>query len=78
MQIISNGMLVGAEHRVVTNSSIARTTSAYFIYPSNESLIEPAKELINACNQPQYRSILFGDFRGNFFYKGAMVEAELQ
>ncbi|KAJ7974282.1 Hyoscyamine 6-dioxygenase [Quillaja saponaria] len=79
LQIISNGRLLGAEHRVVTNSSIARTTAAYFIYPSNESFIEPSKELIiNGSNQPLYKSISFGDFRGNFFYKGPKVELDLQ
>ncbi|KAK8982331.1 hypothetical protein V6N11_037502 [Hibiscus sabdariffa] len=46
LQIISNNKLKSAEHRVVTNSRVARTTAAFFIYPSDDSIIEPAKSLI--------------------------------
>ncbi|XP_054800170.1 hyoscyamine 6-dioxygenase-like [Prosopis cineraria] len=79
LQIISNGRLVGAEHRVVTNSKTSRTSVAYFVYPSNESIIEPAKVFINGGNStaPTYRSMEFAEFRRNFFYKGSRIEAEL-
>ncbi|CAL0317328.1 unnamed protein product [Lupinus luteus] len=77
LQIISNGRLIGAEHRVVTNSSTPRTSVAYFIYPSPESIIEPSKDLVNENNAPIYKSMTFGEFRMNFFNKGANIEAEL-
>ncbi|KAI4352387.1 hypothetical protein L6164_006645 [Bauhinia variegata] len=77
LQIISNGRLVGAEHRAVTNSSMARTSVAYFIYPSYESLIEPAQALVNGSTPPLYKSMTFAEFHKNFFHKGPKFEAEL-
>ncbi|XP_054801555.1 protein DOWNY MILDEW RESISTANCE 6-like [Prosopis cineraria] len=78
LQIISNGRLIGVEHRVVTNSSSSRTSVSYFIYPSNESIIEPAKALINGSTTTIYRSMTCAEFRRNFFNKGPKVEDELQ
>ncbi|XP_020237103.1 hyoscyamine 6-dioxygenase [Cajanus cajan] len=78
LQIITNGRLVGAEHRAVTNSSTARTSVAYFVYPSFESIIEPAQVLINGNTPPTYKSMSFGEFRRNFFQKGPKIEEELQ
>ncbi|KAK9945121.1 hypothetical protein M0R45_010651 [Rubus argutus] len=77
LQIISNSKFKGAEHRVVTNSRAARTTIAYLIYPSNESLIEPAKALCNR-NPPLYRSLNFKEFLKIFKSKAANAEAVLQ
>ncbi|XP_028804392.1 protein DOWNY MILDEW RESISTANCE 6-like isoform X1 [Neltuma alba] len=73
LQIISNGRLIGAEHRVVTNSSTSRTSVSYFVYPSNESIIEAAKVLVNGSSTPTYRSMTCAEFRGNFFSKGPKV-----
>lgn len=71
--MISNGRVKGAEHRVVTNSTSARTSVAYFIYPSNEQFINGS-----IPSNPAYRSMSFGEFRKKFFYKGPSIEAELQ
>jgi len=62
LQIISNGKLKGAEHRVVTNSNVARTTASYFLSPSNETLIEPAKSLVDASHPALYKSLPYKDF----------------
>ncbi|GKV01880.1 hypothetical protein SLEP1_g14394 [Rubroshorea leprosula] len=62
LQIISNGKLNGAEHRVVTNRNAARTTITYFVFPTNESLIKPAKVLTNEQNPPLYKDCKFSDF----------------
>ncbi|KAK2648640.1 hypothetical protein Ddye_016129 [Dipteronia dyeriana] len=77
LKIVSNDKLNGAEHRVVTNSSEARTTVSFFIYPSSESIIEPAKGLISACGDhpPHYRALKFKDFHVNFLSKSADAEA---
>ncbi|KAK3193575.1 hypothetical protein Dsin_024885 [Dipteronia sinensis] len=77
LQIVSNDKLNGAEHRVVTNSSDARTTVSFFIYPSSESIIEPAKALVSACGDdpPRYRALKFKDFHVNFLSKSADAEA---
>ncbi|KAK8674451.1 hypothetical protein V6N13_112742 [Hibiscus sabdariffa] len=60
LQIISNDKLKSVEHRVVTNSRVARTTAAFFISPSNDSIIEPAKPLISDTSV--YRACEFKEF----------------
>ncbi|KAG2713600.1 hypothetical protein I3760_04G184300 [Carya illinoinensis] len=78
LQIISNGKLKGAEHRAVTNSTLARTSAAFFIYPCNDIVIEPEKALTNACNPPLFRSVRFKEFQSNFLSRYANSEAVLQ
>jgi len=77
LQIITNGRLLGAEHRVVTNSKSARTSVAYFIYPSFSRMIEPAQELVDETTPPIYKSMSFGEFRKNFYDKGPKIEQVL-
>ncbi|KAG5567439.1 hypothetical protein RHGRI_002852 [Rhododendron griersonianum] len=62
LQIISNGKLRSAYHRVVTSSNVARTTVACFILPSKDILIEPAKSLVTELRPPLYESFISGDF----------------
>ncbi|KAK7262719.1 hypothetical protein RJT34_30297 [Clitoria ternatea] len=79
LQIISNGRLIGAEHRVVTNSgTVARHTIAYFINPTKETLIEPAKPLLSANSPPIYKSMTFGEVLGYFMNKGPYFEPEMR
>ncbi|XP_027351435.1 hyoscyamine 6-dioxygenase-like [Abrus precatorius] len=78
LQIISNGRLIGAEHRVVTNPSTARHTIAYFINPTNETLIEPAKPVLSATSPPKYVSMTFGELHGQFLNKGPYFESEFR
>ncbi|KAI4352390.1 hypothetical protein L6164_006647 [Bauhinia variegata] len=78
LQITSNGRLVGPEHRVVTNSRVARTSVAYCINPSNKTIIESAKTCVSSTNPPKYKPISYEDFRRDILIKGtAFVEAEL-
>lgn len=77
LQIISNGRVIGAEHRVVTNSGTARTTVAYFIRPTKENIIEPAKPLTCSGAPPIYKPITFDDFLKIFMTKGPDVETFL-
>ncbi|KAE8676231.1 putative ring finger protein [Hibiscus syriacus] len=69
LQIISNGKLMGAEHRVVTNSRDPRTTISFFVYPCDESLIGPAKALVDARNPAIYKAFKFTDFVATFILK---------
>ncbi|KAI9120840.1 hypothetical protein K1719_007873 [Acacia pycnantha] len=64
---------------VVTNSTTARTSIAYFVFPSNESVIEPAQVLFNEAisTTPKYRSITYAEFRRGYFNKGANLEPDL-
>ncbi|KAE8681776.1 RING/U-box superfamily protein [Hibiscus syriacus] len=62
LQVIRNGKLNGAEHRVVTNSRDAWTTVSFFVYPCDDRLIGPAKALVNASNPAIYKAFKFSDF----------------
>ncbi|XP_030933813.1 hyoscyamine 6-dioxygenase-like [Quercus lobata] len=62
MQIISNGKLKAAEHRVVTNLDLARTTASFALNPFYDTLIEPAKALVDASNPALYKSFSYNDF----------------
>ncbi|KAH6828257.1 hypothetical protein C2S53_015875 [Perilla frutescens var. hirtella] len=62
IQIISNGKLTSAEHRVVTNPKEGRTSIATFINPMPDCIIEPAKLLVNEANPPLYPSLSFKEF----------------
>lgn len=66
MQIISNGKLKSAEHRVVTNAHHARTTAAFFILPSKNCIIQPAKALVNKGDLPLYKQFQYADFIQTF------------
>ncbi|XP_027151025.1 hyoscyamine 6-dioxygenase-like [Coffea eugenioides] len=62
LEIISNGKLKSAEHRAVTNSYEARISIATFINPSHNSIVEPAKVLVDELNPPRYAPTLYKDF----------------
>ncbi|XP_021768848.1 protein DOWNY MILDEW RESISTANCE 6-like [Chenopodium quinoa] len=66
MQIISNGKLKSAEHRVVTNTQKARTTAAYFILPSKNCIIQPAKALVKMGDSPLYKQFQYAEFIETF------------
>lgn len=65
MQIISNNKLKSVEHRVVTNSRVARTAPGFFIGPSEDSIIEPEKSIVD--DAPFYRAFEFKDFLLHYF-----------
>lgn len=65
---LANGRLIAAKHLVITNSSNTRHNVVYFVNPTKESLIEPAKPLISLTS-PVFRSMTFGEVWGNFFYQ---------
>uniref|UniRef100_A0A803KUC1 Isopenicillin N synthase-like Fe(2+) 2OG dioxygenase domain-containing protein n=1 Tax=Chenopodium quinoa TaxID=63459 RepID=A0A803KUC1_CHEQI len=62
-QAVSNGKMKGVAHRVVTNSTDARTTAVFFVSPSMECIIEQAKVLVEAedCG-PLYKSFRYKDY----------------
>ncbi|XP_051142067.1 hyoscyamine 6-dioxygenase-like [Andrographis paniculata] len=62
LQIISNGKLKSIEHRAVPNLDQKRITIATFVNPKPESVIEPAKILVNKNNPARYSSTSFKDF----------------
>ncbi|XP_038899504.1 protein DOWNY MILDEW RESISTANCE 6-like [Benincasa hispida] len=68
LEIISNGNFKATEHRVMTNTKTYRQTLVYLVFPKNDATIEPAKNLINEVDPPQYRSINCKEFMGEYFY----------
>ncbi|KAL3517690.1 hypothetical protein ACH5RR_020279 [Cinchona calisaya] len=62
LEIISNGRLKSAEHRAVTNSYETRTSIATFINPCHNSIVEPAKVLVDESNPPRFAATIYKDF----------------
>ncbi|XP_039030776.1 2'-deoxymugineic-acid 2'-dioxygenase-like [Hibiscus syriacus] len=62
LRIVSNGKLKSVEHRVVTNSKVARTTVGLFISSCEDSVIQPAKSLTSAAEPPLYRPFRYKEF----------------
>ncbi|KAE9612606.1 putative isopenicillin N synthase [Lupinus albus] len=63
---------------VILSHQLEMIPNTYFIYPLPESIIEPARDLLNENNAPIYKSMTFGEFNLNFFNKGPKIESELQ
>ncbi|XP_021770459.1 hyoscyamine 6-dioxygenase-like [Chenopodium quinoa] len=62
LEVVSNGELKAAVHRV-SNATEARTSAAFFINPSYECIVEPAKELVQAeINPPLFKAFKYKDF----------------
>ncbi|KAH9603150.1 hypothetical protein KSS87_018596 [Heliosperma pusillum] len=62
MKIVSNGTLRTAEHRSVTNKTEDRESSAFFLCPTQDCVIEPAKALLTPENPPLFKSITYKEF----------------
>ncbi|GMH30284.1 hypothetical protein Nepgr_032127 [Nepenthes gracilis] len=56
-QAWSNGMYKSVEHRVVTNQKMERFSTAYFLCPSYDAVIQSYKE------RPLYRKFSFREYR---------------
>lgn len=78
VQIISNGKLLSAEHRAVTNSSDTRTSAAFFVAPSEECIIEPAQALTAEHHPPIFKSFKYKDFISYYFAKTGDTEVVLK
>ncbi|KAI7730134.1 hypothetical protein M8C21_001422 [Ambrosia artemisiifolia] len=78
MHVISNGKLISPEHRAITNSTNHRTSIVYSINPKPESIIEPAKVLINESNHALYRAFQFKEFLKSYEVKKDYNEGALE
>ncbi|XP_065876196.1 protein DOWNY MILDEW RESISTANCE 6-like [Euphorbia lathyris] len=66
LQIMSNNMVRSAEHRALTNSREDRISGAFFISPTYETIIEPAKHLLTSSNPPLFTSFSYKEFLLNY------------
>ncbi|CAN6326124.1 unnamed protein product [Urochloa humidicola] len=63
LEVVTNGVLKGVQHRAVTNSAAPRTSVAMFVVPPEDYVIGPAEEFVSEDNPPRYRTITFAEFR---------------
>lgn len=75
VQVISNGKLRSVKHRVVTNESRFRSSAAFFVTASEESVIEPAKGVIDDLHPAVYKPFTPKEFYMKFFENDADTEA---
>ncbi|KAM2009585.1 hypothetical protein ACFX16_004334 [Malus domestica] len=78
LQIISNGKLKSVEHWAVTSSSHSRTSTAFFIAPSDDCIVEPAEALISASNPQHYKPFQYKEFFINYVMKQGKTEVLLE
>ncbi|CAK9309923.1 unnamed protein product [Citrullus colocynthis] len=57
-EVISNGKF---------KAKTSRQSLAYFVFPEDDMITEPAKCLINEANSPHYRSFKLDDFNTKFY-----------
>ncbi|KAK9138386.1 hypothetical protein Sjap_008980 [Stephania japonica] len=62
MQVISNDKLKSADHRVLTNSTTARTTITTQMSCTMECTMGPAEELLDKINPAKYRPYNYQEF----------------
>ncbi|XP_076905253.1 hyoscyamine 6-dioxygenase-like [Bidens hawaiensis] len=77
LQVISNGKLRSAEHRAVTNLREARTSIASFIFPCQDTIIQPA-QLMSDLEVPRFQPFKFKDFSRLFHEKMGDTEAVMK
>ncbi|XP_027103210.2 hyoscyamine 6-dioxygenase [Coffea arabica] len=75
LEVISNGKLKSALHRVVTNSDCSRTSFASFINVLFNRIIEPAKSVVSPSNPPVFRGFLFEEFMEVLISKNSDMDA---
>ncbi|BAT95338.1 Protein DOWNY MILDEW RESISTANCE 6 [Vigna angularis] len=78
LQVISNGKLISAEHRAVTNSHDTRTSAAFFVAPTDECVVEPAEALTDEHHPPIFKAFKYKDFNSHYFAKYADTETVLK
>ncbi|KAK9740210.1 hypothetical protein RND81_03G019300 [Saponaria officinalis] len=61
LQVVSNGKLKSAKHKVVINAMRDRTTLGFFNEPTKECIVGPAKALVTSENPPIYEPVQFRD-----------------
>ncbi|KAF7090812.1 hypothetical protein CFC21_093507 [Triticum aestivum] len=78
MEVVSNGRLRSAEHRVVTSARGARTSLATFVWPEPGCTVAPAQELVLAAGEgPLYKPHSYGEFLGAYLAEGGVKEAAM-
>lgn len=76
LEIATNGLLRSVEHRAVPDATRPRTSIATFIMPTEDCLVRPAEELVDAAAEgPRYRAVTFREFMRVYKAVGARRES---
>ncbi|KAI9174511.1 hypothetical protein LWI28_018413 [Acer negundo] len=70
LQVLSNDKYKSVLHRAVVNSDKQRISIPTFYCPSPDSVIGPAKELVDQHHPAVYRNFTYGEFYEKFWNKG--------
>jgi len=62
----------------VTNSEKARTSVAMFFIPNGDSIVEPAKALVDPRNPAIYKSFQYKEFMSHFLKKTGGTDVALE
>lgn len=62
LQAWTNGIYESVEHRVVASSEKERLSIPFFLYPAQDTLVEPLEELVNEENPAKYTPYYWGKF----------------
>lgn len=63
LEVVTNGLLRGVEHRASTNSAKPRLSVAAFIVPADDCVVGPGEEFVSEDNPPRYRTLTVGEFK---------------
>lgn len=74
---MTNGKLKGVAHRVVTNTTQARTAIGTYFCPAN--IVEPAKAFVGPDNPPLFKPFKWGtEFLPHYANKRAIYREALE
>ncbi|KAK3142829.1 hypothetical protein QOZ80_4BG0352220 [Eleusine coracana subsp. coracana] len=62
LEVVTNGIIKSAEHRVLTNAALPRTSVVTSLMANDDYVIGPAEELLSEDNPARYRNTMFRDF----------------
>ncbi|KAH7296932.1 hypothetical protein KP509_26G045300 [Ceratopteris richardii] len=65
IEILTNGHYESVEHRVTTNKTVPRMSVACFFAPSEEDVVRPLKEFVDAEHPSLYKETKFCDYLRN-------------
>ncbi|GJN15429.1 hypothetical protein PR202_gb02344 [Eleusine coracana subsp. coracana] len=62
LEVVTNGIIKSAEHRVLTNAALPQTSVVTSLMANDDYVIGPAEELLSEDNPARYRNTMFRDF----------------
>ncbi|MCE3052075.1 Hyoscyamine 6-dioxygenase [Datura stramonium] len=76
--VVTNNVMEGVVHRVLTNQTRDRISIATLFTPANSTIIEPAKQLLSEKQTPFYRPYKYVEYFGNYLSDDSDYDAGLK